>query len=149
MDTSSILIGIFFLLLFMVPLVMVSLKQFNYQKKYQQKLKKFGQDNSLNFNLLEVNYWSFLGLDENKKKLVVGNINQPENLEVIDIAQMSHAQLISPATKVADIKEIKIKLSGAFGVKHIDFYKEDEDISADAAIYLNTAKKWLGYIEKA
>lgn len=149
MDTSSILIGIFFLLLFMVPLVMVSLKQFNYQKKYQQKLKKFGQDNNLNFNLLEVNYWSFLGLDENEKKLVIGNINQPENLEVIDISQMSHAQLVSPATNVADIKEIKIKLSGAFGVKQIDFYKEDEDISADAAIYLNTAKKWLGYIEKA
>ncbi|SHI85598.1 hypothetical protein SAMN04488096_105115 [Mesonia phycicola] len=149
MDTSSILIGIFFLLLFMVPLVMVSLKQFNYQKKYQQKLKKFGQDNNLNFNLLEVNYWSFLGLDENEKKLVIGNINEPENLEVIDISQMSHAQLVSPATNVADIKEIKIKLSGAFGVKQIDFYKEDEDISADAAIYLNTAKKWLGYIEKA
>ncbi|HIB36198.1 hypothetical protein [Mesonia sp.] len=149
MDTASVLIGIFFLLLFIFPLAWITLKQFNFQKKQEQKIKKFGRQNDLNFTNLEINYWSFLGLDELNKKLIFGEIDSSENIQQLSIEEIQNSQVISNSDKVSEIKEIKIKLSGLFGVKEILFYKDEAHISADAAVYMHTAKKWLGYIQKA
>ena len=149
MDTASILIGIFFLLLFLLPIGWITLKQFNFQNKYQQKIKSFGRKNDLNFNNLEINYWSFIAIDSQKKILAFGEINAPEDIESLSLSEIQNAQLVSNSNKTSEIKEIKIKLIGNFGVKEVLFFKDEEHISADAEVYLNTAKKWLSYIQKA
>ncbi|MBW2961658.1 hypothetical protein [Mesonia aestuariivivens] len=149
MDTSSIIIGVFFLVLFMAPLIFIILKQKKFQHKYQQKLKEVAKTNSLNLTSTEINYWSFLGFDQVKKVLLLGDTYHPEHIEQLSLSEIHHSQLIAPGKKTSEIKEIKVKLSGHFGVKEIVFYKDEDNISADAAVYLNTAKKWLGTIQKA
>ena len=81
MDTASVLIGVFFLLLFIFPLGWITYKQFNFQKKYSHKIKNFGREHQINFDELEVNHWSFLGIDQNQKILAFGSTNTPEIIQ--------------------------------------------------------------------
>ena len=149
MDTASVLIGVFFLLLFIFPLGWITYKQFSFQKKYSHKIKNFGREHQINFDELEVNHWSFLGIDQNQKILAFGSTNTPENIQSLSIPDIQHSKIILDDEHISKTKDITIKLSGNFGVKEISFYKDEADITADAAVHLYTAKKWLSYIQKA
>lgn len=149
MDIASVILGIFFLLLFTLPLGWIIYKQYNAKKKFEKIIFQFGNQHHFNFTQIEVNHWSFIGLDRQKKALAIAQKTAPDQIDLIDLNQLNLIQLIGDAEKTSTISEIKLKLSGNFEPKEIIFYKDEEDISADAAIQLNTAKTWLDFIKSA
>jgi len=151
MDTSSLIMGGFFLAVFMVPILFVVVNQSKNRKNHEKQLRQTATKNNLKLDFTEVTFWATLGLDKTSKTLVFGD-NQKENvneLVVIPIEQLKNVQLVTEEHKKNDIKYIAIKLIDNSGVKEIVFYNEKADTTADALVGLHLAKKWLGYIQKA
>ncbi|HBY69044.1 MAG TPA: hypothetical protein DEG69_15635, partial [Flavobacteriaceae bacterium] len=68
METSSTLIGLAILLLFMVPIVFVIIKSSSTEKKLKKSLQNLASQNGVTINASEVIGNTLIGLDENVHK---------------------------------------------------------------------------------
>jgi len=148
MDTSSLVLGTFFLTIFMVPLLFVVFNQSKDRKKHLKQLNKTASKNNLNLDETEVTFWATLGFDKTSKTLVFGDNQRKCDLDVIAVKELKDVQLTTLEHTKNKIKYVAIKLIWNSRVKEIVFYNEKADTTADALVGLHLAKKWLGYIQK-
>ena len=158
MDNSSVMIGLFLLALFILPIVYVLVKQNSKDRKQQGLIKKVAAENNLNLDKLESYGHLSLGLDNQTKKLLIVDFKEGFQHDIIDLKKVDQIKLskkLLPDTYSKSKKEriihlsLCIEMQNASKITEITFYDEDDELSNDADIRLHDARKWDDMLNKS
>jgi len=145
MNSSTTLMGIAFLCLFMAPILLVIKNQINKQKKLKNQLLAIGKEHNLNFNHLEITHKIMLGIDKTAHKLVATSVVEPQrNIKIINLQDLKNVLVFAPSTK-SGIEKVAIQLEGSTE-KELVFYEDQVDIGVDALVSKKAAKKWADFM---
>ena len=154
MDTSSTIIGLGMLLLFVGPIMFLLIKQ---NKKEKAKLIKFtalSEENNINPEMLEITNDLILGLDSKAKKLLVVEPQNNHQHRIVDLAEIKKSKVstIDIPNRAGKINHVSLELFGKNErnkVAEIIFYDEDDNENLDADARLVIANKWDRIIKNA
>lgn len=158
MDNSSVMIGLFLLALFILPIVYVLVKQNSKDRKQKGLIKKVAAENNLNLDKLESYGHLSLGLDNQTKKLLIADFKEGFQHDIIDLKKVDQIKLskkLLPDTYSKSKKEriihlsLCIEMQNASKITEITFYDEDDELSNDADIRLHDARKWDDMLNKS
>ncbi len=142
METSAVIIGFIFLLLFIIPIfytiILRKKRKSTWETRIQEKAK------AINFNLdeLEINTKLFMALDRGKKQLLFGYLN-PENFEVEQISlENAQVNLRELRTKEQGIKNVELILNNGKQTNVLDFFSTEDDYRLEGIEQLAMAQKW-------
>lgn len=142
METSAVIIGFIFLLLFITPIfytiILRKKRKSTWETRIQEKAK------AINFNLdeLEINTKLFMALDRGKKQLLFGYLN-PENFEVEQLSlENAQVNLRELRTKEQGIKNVELILNNGKQTNVLDFFSTEDDYRLEGVKQLAMAQKW-------
>jgi hypothetical protein len=147
MDTTSTLIGLGLLALFLLPILFLIWQQNTKEKNRLRSLKEISSKNNLNTDTVEVSATLLLGLDSKSKKLLVIEPTNNMQHQVLDLSEIKNTKVstLQFAENNNYIKRISLDLSWNFQGKkltEIIFYDEDDNENNDASERLIVANKW-------
>ncbi|RFN59129.1 hypothetical protein [Marixanthomonas ophiurae] len=151
METSSTLIGLFILLLFMVPIVFVIIKSSSTEKKLKKSLQNLSSQNGVTINTSEVIGNTLIGLDENVHKLVFSYKNKlAEAFKTVDLSTINECRVATFKERKQPLSRVALELRSPSATDEIIFYEENDDSSpsTDAQICLNRASHWEKIIKQ-
>lgn len=153
MDTSSTLIGLGMLMLFVGPIMFLIIKQNRKEKVKLNKFKVISKENNLEPENVEFAHSLLLGLDSKAKKLLVV---EPQNNQhrVIDLTgiKKSRVSTVDIPNRAGKINHVSLELFGRNEQRKVDeiiFYDEDDNQNLDAESRLLIANKWDRIIKNA
>lgn len=158
MDNSSVMIGLFLLALFILPIVYILVKQHSKEKKHLDLIKKTASENNLNLDRLETYGHLSLGLDSQAKKLLVADFKERFQHDIIELKKVNQVRLskkLLPDTYSKSKKEniihlsLCIEMKNASKITEITFYDEEDELSNDAETRLHDARKWDDILNKS
>ncbi|TQD40625.1 hypothetical protein [Haloflavibacter putidus] len=142
METSAVIMGFIFLLLFITPIfytiILRKKRKSTWETRIQEKAK------AINFNLdeLEINTKLFMALDRGKKQLLFGYLN-PENFEVEQLSlENAQVNLRELRTKEQGIKNVELILNNGKQTNVLDFFSTEDDYRLEGVKQLAMAQKW-------
>lgn len=157
MDTSSTLLGMGFLLLFIAPVAYVLIKEASKNKSQKKQFAQLSKQHHLEFTQTEFFSNLSLGLDEMAKKLFVLTTGKSPRTLYIDLNTINSVELKnkyshegSVQRSIDDISEISVNLKSrdkASGENKIIFYGEDFHSVLQKEARLNSAQKWNNLIQ--
>jgi|SRR5690606_16153838 len=149
METSSVLLGILLLLLFVGPMFYLAINQNAKQKNRIKKLNLLSQKNQINLDETEYLSPVSLGLDKASKKLVVIQQVKPRKELTLDLKEVRTCSLRKlnadrTSTDVLDeVQDIHLVLKSAGGAEeNIPFYLDEHDSVAEREARMAAASKW-------
>lgn len=149
MDSSSIVMGVGFLLVFLVPIFWLASKRTAKNKQLKTQFNQISQENSMQIDVLEITHRLILGFDKTAHKMLYANSdNLTQSYQVVDLAQIKRISLITPESKENGIEEVAIHFEGS-SVEPIIFYDDKTDFGADAGVCKHIAQKWVEILRRA
>lgn len=149
MDITSVSIGLFIFILFMAPIIYLLMSASLKTSKKKKLLKKIAQDQQLELDHLEFYEHCILGLDSEKKQLLI--VENSEKYDVILLKNVKDSyvskKLISDHykdRKKEHIVHLSLELINNLNEKitAIVFYDEESEEALDAEAQLFMAQKW-------
>lgn len=142
MENSALILGIVFLLLFILPILYTVYlrrnKKANWKKRIREKTAALGYK----LDELEINTKLFLALDRDKNKLVYGYLDESnfevENIKLTD----TKVNLKEIRTKEEGIKSIALVFNNAKQTKILDFFSLNDEYRLAGTEQLAIAQKW-------
>ncbi len=153
MDTSSTIIGFSLLLLFVGPIILLIYIQNKKNRKKLKVLNEIARENNLHPDITEVSPIYLLGLDTNERQLI---IVEPANnyqslvlkLKTIRTCEIHTIDFPNRPGKINFISlHLKPKDSKA-NLVEITFYDENDNVSMNAEVQMQNAKKWQNLIKR-
>ena len=157
MDTISLMLGIFMLILFIFPIVYVLVKQHSKDSKSKNLLNQIAAKNQLQLDHVENIGHTSLGLDSKSHKLVVVEFGNQENARLIDLNSMDQIRVAKKIEKAMQgnvrkerIVHLGLEFSDSLNSQstEVTFYDEDDYDSTDADIRLHEANRWDALLHK-
>lgn len=153
METSSLLLGILLLSLFVGPMFYLAVNQNAQEKKKRKSLILLSQKNQAQLDETEYLSPVSLGLDKASKKLVVIQQTKPRKEIILDLKEVSSCSLLkltsenTPSETLDEVQEILLLLRTASGAEEsIPFYQDEHDSAAERESLLSAASKWQNLI---
>ena len=150
METSSTLIGLAVLLIFMGPIIFVIIKSSTTEKRLKKNLQSMSSQNGISINTSEVIGNTLIGLDEDVHKLVFSYKNKlKDTFRMVDLNNTKECNITTFKESKHHLKRIALQLKGA-ETDEIIFYEEDDESSpaTDAEVCLSRATYWEKMIRK-
>lgn len=149
METSSVLLGILLLLLFVGPMFYLAYNHSAKEKKRIKKLQLLSQKNQLTLDESEYLSPVSLGLDKASKKLLVIQQIKPQRELTLDLNNVRSCSLQrlnadKKSTEVLDeVQDIHLLLKNSSGTdESIPFYTDENDSAAEKEGRLAAASRW-------
>ncbi len=154
MDTTSTLMGLGLLLVFVGPIFLLIIQQNRKEKKRKSAFQKISNQVKIQPSITDFSASLLLGLDQKSKKLLV---IEPENnmqFQLIDLQEFKSSEVNAREIpgKQGKLNHISLTLLGKNGngkISEIIFYDEDDTINNDAESQLMLAKKWQNLLKIA
>ena len=161
METSTTFIGLFLILITIIPIVLLLRTQHINTSKIETILKSYNQGNSKDFTLREAINNKIVAFDEQKKKLVLIDLNsKPELVTYTDLNEINHCeikrqveQLETAERRKEMVTKVEIILESKADKVKIPF--KFYDFNYEKPIQINyyrdnqLAEKWFEIIKKA
>ncbi len=151
METSSTLIGLFILVLFMGPIIYVIIKSSSTEKKLKKGLQSLSSQNGVSINTSEVIGNTLIGLDENVHKLVFSYKNKlTDAFKTVDLNTLQECRVSTYKERKQPVSRVALELKGSATTDEIIFYEENDDSSpvTDVEVCLNRANYWEKMIKQ-
>ncbi|PVW15100.1 hypothetical protein [Marixanthomonas spongiae] len=150
METSSTLIGLFILLLFMGPILFVIIKSSTTEKRLKKSLQRLSTQNGVSINTSEVIGNTLIGLDENVHKLVFSYKNKlADTFKTVDLNTVKECRVATFKERKQPLSRVALELKSPSATDEIVFYQEQDDsIVTDAEVCLNRANYWEKIIKQ-
>ncbi|CAM4201885.1 hypothetical protein [Gillisia limnaea] len=152
MDTSSVIIGLLLMLVFVGPILYMILNQSNKNKNRLKNLKNLGSQNNMNLDQMELTNSLLLGLDSKSKKLIIVEPKNNMQYDIIDLCEINQSLVSKKALPQVNgqkentaITHISLDLFQKHPKEtrtEIIFYDEYDDTSYNAETQLFLANKW-------
>lgn len=144
MDIQSMLLAIFLLLVFMIPILYVIISNLASEKRKLKTINKHCKEHNINVKSLDIIGNVIIGMDDEFKNLVVSNrLKINESFQIIPLSELKSCSLKTIRVKNKALDTVELDLIGKDFTKEIFFYKEeDESIVADGEACLNDASQW-------
>lgn len=153
MDLTTILIGLGFLLVFIGPIVILSIVQKKKQKAKTKKLFEVSKIHNLNPEVVETTSMIAIGLDPNAKQVVVVEPRRNDAFEVVNLQDVKSCRIRTSGASNGQSSytyvgiDLTPKGKSAKGVE-LTFYDDQEELNLTAEAELLRAKKWQELLEK-
>ncbi|MDN3595847.1 hypothetical protein [Zunongwangia endophytica] len=157
MDTSSTIIGVGLLVLFIGPILFVLYRQGAKDMRNRKALKALAKEHNLNLDYTEISNSLVLGLDKNKHQLLVLEPINAMQHQIIDLSQVTKSSIIKRSvsflendTRKNKVIQISVELKAKSDLKQITeilFYDEDGVENDDMETRLFTASRWNDLIQ--
>lgn len=159
MDTSSTLLGVSLLLVFIAPVAIFLIREASFKKKNKMQFTLLAKQHNLHFNEIEFLPNLALGLDEMSKKLLVYSSGRTGRSIFVDLTGITSTGISttfdSEETATGSFDEVSqiimnlTQKTGEVAKEKIIFFDREKDSLLQKEEFLKTAEKWHFLIEKA
>lgn len=150
MNITVSIIGLVITLIVAIPVYFSMHSQDKNKKKIQKIIDSYSQGNSFRFSLTQTQNKKTLALDETNKKLLLIDLNTPEeHVYFVDLAEVKNCKLVTKTSNNRD--ETIVKIDFVFQNKEsqkqdftFPFYTIENDKIGQVCLYEDQqlAKKW-------
>ncbi|UAB81887.1 hypothetical protein INR76_03775 [Marixanthomonas sp. SCSIO 43207] len=145
METSSTLIGLAIVLIFMGPIILIVIKSSSTEKRLKKNLQTLSSKNDVSIHTSEIIGNTIIGLDESIHKLVFSNTNRlTDAFKTVDLNTVKECKVTTFKESKKPITRVAIELINSRDSHEIIFYEEDDESNpaTDVAVCLNRANYW-------
>ena len=151
METSSTLIGLIIIVLFMGPIVYLILKSSAAEKKLKKSLQNLSSQNGISIDAVEIIGNTLIGIDKSIHKLVFSYKSKLEGtFKAVDLNTVRECTVTTFKERKQHVNRVALQLKSATSTDEIVFYEENDDSSSatDAEVCLNRANYWKKMIKQ-
>ncbi len=149
MKISVFVVSVILFASIFLPLAYLVTKSARTEKKIKNTLLKFGTENKLSIDAVELHGNLILALDRTHKKLLYTTRKTIlSNIQIIDLPVLSECQIRTLRNKGKNLEWVSLELANKEAKQNIVFYEEQQDSGpvVDPMSSLNEAEKWKNMI---
>lgn len=154
MDTSSTLMGLGLLFIFMAPIGYLLVDQSQQEKKRKKAILQTAAKQQLNLSDCDFLPDLSLGLDEQAQKLLIVYFGKKHKPEVIDLSDIKRCELGKKyqddrvSSAIDDVRQVHLQLTEKGASKTLIFYSEKDHPVTEKEMRMQMAQKWQHLISE-
>ena len=142
MDTSSIVLGLVFLIVFTAPVAYDVMGKSKRKKQALKNIQEKAAIHQIQLNEIDVFGDDYIGIDHKSEQLIYGNLESLEKkMHIIDFKNFS-IDLLEIRKNDKSIEQISLVFKSSKTEHQFDFYKDNDDVKVSAIEHVELAKKW-------
>jgi len=142
MDTSSIVLGLVFLIVFTAPVAYAVMGKSKRKKQALKNIQEKAAIHQIQLNEIDVFGDDYIGIDHKSEQLIYGNLESLEKkMHIINFKNFS-IDLLEIRKNDKSIKQISLVFKSSNTQHQFDFYKDNDDVKVSAIEQFELAKKW-------